>query len=700
MVMRFIYGSPVDDEIARLTAEDVPNHELDISEALNFADRIRSKEFTAKDAARALRERLDYPNPNVQILVINLADICVKNGGNLIQLEISRREFIDAITNLLDSRTGRDYELRQLVLRTIQEWAGLFRGKSEMGYVSGVMERMKRSGYAFPKISLPSGEAMVETASAPEWEDSPVCQRCRTAFTFTNRKHHCRNCGKCFCNDCSSNTTPIPRFAIYEPVRVCHGCYLRLKKIVPDIDGPEGAPTSFRSDPTPPKPPTKTQNTTPAVDESDADLKMAIELSLKEAQNRPNYAEYTLQGNRSSSVAATTPATAAATTQPAYASTASAYPRVSQPQYSAVSADPYPLTSAPSNAPEDEEEDPDLRAAIEASLQDMPGGSAVPDYMSASDNARQAPVKYPAPADDVEDDAPLSAFMPAADLEDEDAGPLSTTEKENIQLFESLLLRLRDSGQDIHNDPQVQYLHESIGQLHPKITTAVENVDQKHKEFIKLHDRIITAIKIYDQLLDKRLRSSTYITAGSATPSASTYTPTQQSLYPAVPAQQASFEQPAQPQYPTLSAPAFSQSGQPAAQYQPQPSVYGDAQAPQTGPTYPQQSPAPSHMSHQVPQMPASQAFAPSPGQSSTMLAPQTESGAAYMSHTSPAVVYSAPPPISHVPTIPALQPTAKAPTASVTPAPAPTAAAASAPEPAPAVATSPEPAEVMLIEF
>ncbi|KAJ2158304.1 Vacuolar protein-sorting-associated protein 27, partial [Coemansia sp. RSA 552] len=557
MVMRFIYGSPIEDEVGRLTAEDVPNHELDITEALNFADRIRSKEFGAKDVARALRDRLNYSNPNVQILVLSLTDICVKNGGSLIQLEISRREAIDAITGLLDSKTGRNYELRQLVLRLIQEWAVLFRGNPEMGYVCGVLERMKRNGYTFPKINVPSSEAMIDTASAPEWEDSPVCQRCRTAFTFTNRKHHCRNCGKCFCNDCSSNSTPIPRYAIYDSVRVCHGCYLRLKKVVPDLEGPGGAMASYDRHDDAPKPVRKSSRATPNVPDEDEDLKRAIELSLKEAESRPSYADYTLQGNQSKSVAPAAPPAVSAPV--ATATTAQA----SRTQYPTVSSEPYPLTSAPSNPPqnEPEEDDADLRAAIEASLRDMPDPSGVPDYLAAPGTAHKTLDAYEA-----EDDTPLSAFMPAADIEEaEDKGPLSTTESENVQLFESLLARIRDGGQDIRYDPQIQYLHESIEQLRPKITDAIESVDQKHTEFIKLHDRILTAIKIYDQLLDKRLRSSTYVTASSAMHNASLYPQQQQqqqSLYPALPSQTAQYAPSSQPQYAPANNPAFAPQSQ------------------------------------------------------------------------------------------------------------------------------------------
>eukprot|EP00158_Paraphelidium_tribonemae_P009998 Partr_v1_DN29026_c1_g3_i3_m58722 putative Zinc finger, FYVE domain containing len=66
---------------------------------------------------------------------------------------------------------------------------------------------------------------MIDTSEAPEWSDSDVCERCRTLFTLTNRKHHCRNCGKTYCNQCSRNNIQLPRLGINKEVRVCDGCY-------------------------------------------------------------------------------------------------------------------------------------------------------------------------------------------------------------------------------------------------------------------------------------------------------------------------------------------------------------------------------------------------------------------------------------------------------------------------------------------
>ncbi|KAJ1886978.1 Vacuolar protein-sorting-associated protein 27, partial [Coemansia sp. S17] len=272
----------------------------------------------------------------------------------------------------------------------------------------------------------------------------------------------------------------------------------------------------------------------PDVNDDDEDLKRAIELSLQESQSRPNYADYTLPAKSSAIAQHSAPAPA-----PAPVATAQS----SATRYPTVSNEPFPLTSATGNDLDDED-DPDLLAAIEASLREIPTNS-VPDYLTVSTNIgypaqaqAQAP---PAHVEDDEDNAALSAFMPSVNVEENESGPLTTTEWENVQLFEALLLRIRDSGQDIRNDPQIQYLHESIDQLHPKISDAIDGVDNKHKEFSKLLDRIVTAIRIYDQLLDKRLRSNTYRSVGPSAQSVPSYLPTPQSMYPAVPAQQAAY---------------------------------------------------------------------------------------------------------------------------------------------------------------
>jgi early endosome antigen 1 len=52
------------------------------------------------------------------------------------------------------------------------------------------------------------------------------CMACNKAFSLTVRKHHCRNCGNIFCNECSSKTSAVP--SSKKPVRVCDGCYGEL----------------------------------------------------------------------------------------------------------------------------------------------------------------------------------------------------------------------------------------------------------------------------------------------------------------------------------------------------------------------------------------------------------------------------------------------------------------------------------------
>ncbi|OUM59854.1 hypothetical protein PIROE2DRAFT_23908, partial [Piromyces sp. E2] len=65
------------------------------------------------------------------------------------------------------------------------------------------------------------------------WEDDKEvkeCSGCHSKFSFINRKHHCRVCGKIFCANCVNNTVKLsianqtlaPNGV---PAKVCNCCY-------------------------------------------------------------------------------------------------------------------------------------------------------------------------------------------------------------------------------------------------------------------------------------------------------------------------------------------------------------------------------------------------------------------------------------------------------------------------------------------
>ena len=69
--------------------------------------------------------------------------------------------------------------------------------------------------------------------AAAEWiKDSNAsnCLRCDKLFTFRVRKHHCRSCGGVFCHNCCSVKMPLLHLGHIDHVRVCDGCYERLRE--------------------------------------------------------------------------------------------------------------------------------------------------------------------------------------------------------------------------------------------------------------------------------------------------------------------------------------------------------------------------------------------------------------------------------------------------------------------------------------
>lgn len=55
-------------------------------------------------------------------------------------------------------------------------------------------------------------------------KDAQKCSKCEAPFSVTNRKHHCRNCGKVFCNTCCFSHLQLPGWTSAE--RVCEVCLM------------------------------------------------------------------------------------------------------------------------------------------------------------------------------------------------------------------------------------------------------------------------------------------------------------------------------------------------------------------------------------------------------------------------------------------------------------------------------------------
>eukprot|EP00731_Ephydatia_muelleri_P004875 Em0002g1051a len=87
------------------------------------------------------------------------------------------------------------------------------------------------NGRVYPWTVSESVGGLMEHWLRDEAVDS--CMKCNIVFSFTDRKHHCRSCGKIFCAKCSYYESEVEKLKIYRKVRVCEDCY-------------EKAPTSAR----------------------------------------------------------------------------------------------------------------------------------------------------------------------------------------------------------------------------------------------------------------------------------------------------------------------------------------------------------------------------------------------------------------------------------------------------------------------
>ena len=77
----------------------------------------------------------------------------------------------------------------------------------------------------------------------PKWvPDSKYqeCMDCKIQFSLFVRKHHCRNCGRLLCDECTPNFLALPHLGYNSEVRVCIRCVDRFYRNVPKKSNDDG----------------------------------------------------------------------------------------------------------------------------------------------------------------------------------------------------------------------------------------------------------------------------------------------------------------------------------------------------------------------------------------------------------------------------------------------------------------------------
>lgn len=58
-----------------------------------------------------------------------------------------------------------------------------------------------------------------------------ACFNCGRTFSLFRRKHHCRSCGRIFCDTCSTHRERIPHHLSEQPQRVCGSCQVLVRQV-------------------------------------------------------------------------------------------------------------------------------------------------------------------------------------------------------------------------------------------------------------------------------------------------------------------------------------------------------------------------------------------------------------------------------------------------------------------------------------
>ncbi|CEH12469.1 ubiquitin binding protein [Ceraceosorus bombacis] len=496
-----LWGSdPFAELVDKATSELLPAGQEDISLNLEICDQVRAKQVQPKHAMQVIKRRLGHKNPNVAMLALGLTDVCIKNGGDHFLTEVASREFMDNLVSILRDPAGVNVDLKSKSLGLIQNWSQIAEARpasasSSMGYITQTYRSLQEAGFEFPPRDPAAvvSAALVETMTAPEWIDGDVCMRCRTAFTTFNRKHHCRNCGNVFDAQCSGHTMALPWFGVGQDVRVCDGCYAKRappkKSAISSTSSGSTSLARSRSDAAQITPSgrggagshhrsatlgsksgqPRSAGSGQRRQREEDDLALAIRLSLESSGSSAS-------GATSSGYVPSSPPTSRATRQP----------------------DGRMLEGT------DADDDPDLAAAIAASLRDFaPPAPSAPTDFSPADAGSLTPRSRQVHQTGTASRLPLP---PSLELANPDIDALlSFSQGIRVQEAQAAQTGMFSASQPGIEQQQVYAAYDKATAARPRLARNLEEGNRRLAVLTSMHDKLGEAVHLYNRILDSQL---------------------------------------------------------------------------------------------------------------------------------------------------------------------------------------------------
>ncbi|XP_068141573.1 hepatocyte growth factor-regulated tyrosine kinase substrate [Drosophila tropicalis] len=425
-----------------------------------ICDEINQKDVTPKNAFAAIKKKMNSPNPHSACYSLLVLESIVKNCGTPVHEEVFTKENCEMFSNFLESTPHEN--VRQKMLELVQTWAYAFRSSDKYQAIKDTMTILKAKGHTFPELK--EADAMFAADTAPNWADGRVCHRCRVEFTFTNRKHHCRNCGQVFCGQCTAKQCPLPKYGIEKEVRVCDGCFDALQRpssggsIAASAggSGPKAAtdlPAEYLNSSLSQQVQTPARKSEQELKEEE-ELQLALALSQSEAeQQKPKHQQSSL------------------------AAAASAY---RMPQRS-----PSPAEQAPVHQPAEESANPDLAKYLNRSYWEqrkisessMASPSAPSPMPPTPQPQQQQPQLHLGSTQKTPDEVQIDEF--AANM------------RTQVEIFVNRMKSNSSRGRSISNDTSVQTLFMTLTSLHSQQLTYIKEMDDKRMWYEQLQDKLV-----------------------------------------------------------------------------------------------------------------------------------------------------------------------------------------------------------------